>query len=158
MTETLGNPVEVKDSDNPEPQEFTITKDDVDEEDKDMEIDEDILKEDEEMKSVHSAIEHKDSSNMQVSPEPKHIPEELDEEEKEPDSPKIKVVPIIEQEKHVEKVKEPTPQPEIKSVQPAKPSTIADNFTPIKSLNTMNPDWIIRARVTKKGAVRFFNR
>jgi hypothetical protein len=28
---------------------------------------------------------------------------------------------------------------------------IADDFTPIKSLTTMNPDWIIRARVTKRG-------
>jgi|JI9StandDraft_1071089.scaffolds.fasta_scaffold144558_1 replication factor A1 len=34
----------------------------------------------------------------------------------------------------------------------------ADDFTPIKSLNTMNPDWIIRGRVTKKGQVKTFNK
>lgn len=37
-------------------------------------------------------------------------------------------------------------------------ATKADDFMPISSLNTMNPDWIIRARVTKKGQVKTFNK
>lgn len=39
-------------------------------------------------------------------------------------------------------------------VQIAKNQEIAGEYTPIAALNPMNPDWIIKARITKKGAPR----
>jgi len=51
----------------------------------------------------------------------------------------------------VQKMEEEKEKPKEPEYFASQTHSLADDFTPIKSLTTLNPDWIIRARITKKG-------
>lgn len=141
-----------------------------------MEIDEDLLKDEMEVdtpvkkeplvkQEQFTPVKEKTAEPMDTSSTEK-VPV------KDEEAPPMDVSPPVESKKvsmEASPEPEPVPEPEEdvpvskkiveKKVTEFKPlETKADDFCPIKCLNTMNSDWCIRARISKKGNVKTFNK